>query len=1139
VLFLHAAVSFAWAQTTSTEILGLVRDSSGSVVPGAKVTVTRKTTGEVRNTLTNDAGLYSFPLIEPGQYDVTVEAPAFKKHVVSVQVQFQQRTRVNATLEVGAVTEQVLVQAEAALLNTEDVSVGQNIDSARIVELPVVSRNVGQLAVLVPGVSFGGRSGATTGLSGLVPEGTVALIANGQHEVNQTITLDGVDAKEPRRHTMQLTPSFDALEEFRVLTSNYSAEYGLGGGARVQISMKSGTNDFHGSLYEFVRNNSMDAEDYFLNFELAPGEQRRTRNRLQRHQFGAFLSGPVVLPFYNGRQRTFWSFNYEARRENRESPQTAWFPSEAMRSGDFSELLNPVDASGRVVRAPIIVYDPLNGSPFAGNKIPQARIQTAAQDMIENYVPTPDFRQSDPLDFTNRAALMNTIKQDAFFVRLDHNFTEKDRVFARAAWDHQRVGYPNINPEFSWSYVNNPLNIATQWVHVVSPSVLNELRFGIQKSDDSSSAAHRLDGTFDINSLGIGTFTAAGGRPLEGREQGLPTMTGLGFSFGDIGNSYNDFDSYHFADHFSILRSKHSIKFGFELQHHTITEGDANNVRGTIGFTPAEAGFPFASFLMGYPANSTTPEGLAMTLPRQNLWGLYVQDSWKALPKLTVEAGLRFDFIGVPIDRGGYWRTLDFNRTFTTPEGLSIPTLFPAELGEGGAVPLIDQSNYRHFMPRLGFAYRPNERWVIRAGSGWFANVTLLNNYTIMALMPPLSGSTTYNSVTDLGQQIQAEAGGQTFDITTRRFRPGSPIIQFGPNLFSGTAQVQPEGEITHIQPDRKNSTHWDWSFDIQRQLWLNTAFTVGYRGSRTWHMPGTIENWNTPGPSPDTNFQARRPVQKFHDPLRPDKAVRDLGSVIYIESGSRAWYNALMVSADRRFSRGLAFGANYTYSKTNGDSDGPGNWPPYPVQNPRDLRASRGPASFDRTHVIMGNFVYELPFARNLKGAAGALLNGWQINGIVALRSGFPITITQSSDLNTGTPSYHPVRPDRVADGRLDNPTRQLWFDPNAFRRVTCNIPNRLDLCHFGNSGTGIIRGHPQRSFDASVFKTFSIRERARLEVRGEAFNSLNTPWFGAPNGLSFRTNTSLVPDGPRIGEIRSLNAPMRILQLGAKLIW
>jgi hypothetical protein len=570
-----------------------------------------------------------------------------------------------------------------------------------------------------------------------------------------------------------------------------------------------------------------------------------------------------------------------------------------------------------------------------------------------------------------------------------------------------------------------------------------------------------------------------------------------------------------------------------------MTAADANNVRGSIGFSAAEAGFPFASFLMGYPSSSATPEGLAMTLPRQNLWGVYVQDSWKALPKLTVEAGLRFDFIGVPIDRGGYWRTLDFTRPFSAPDGIAIPSLFPAQLGKGGAVPLIDQSNYRHFMPRLGLAYRPNEKWVVRVGSGWFANVTLLNNYTIMALMPPLSGSTIYNAVTDLAQQVSATAGDQTFNITTRRFRPGSPIIQFGPNLFAGTTQVQPEGEITHIQPDRKNSTHWDWSFDIQRQLPLDAAFTVGYRGSRTWHMPGTIENWNTPTPSLDTNFQARRPIQKFHDPLRPERPVRDLGSVIFIESGSRAWYNALMVSADRRFSRGLAFGVNYTFSKTNGDSDGPGNWPPYPVQNPRDLRASRGPASFDRTHVIMGNFVYELPLARNWNGVPGAFFKGWQINGIVALRSGFPMTITQSSDLNTGNPSYHPIRPDRITDGRLDNPTRQLWFDPSAFRRVTCNIPGRLDLCHFGNAGTGIIRAPWQRTFDGSLFKTFAVRERVRLEVRGEAFNALNTPWFGNPMGISFRTNTSLVPDGPRMGEIRSLNAPMRIIQLGMKVIW
>lgn len=546
-----------WAQTTSTEILGVIKDTSGGIIPGAEVTLTRVQTGEARHTVTNEVGLYSFPLIDPGEYRIHVEMPGFKSHTISrVNVAFQQRARVDITLQVGEMTETVEVLASGRLLNTEDAAVGQNIESRRIVELPINTRNVGHLAILTPGVTFGGRMGRSDGMGGQSPPGTaVALVAHGQHEINQTITLDGVDAKEPRIHTMSLMPSLDAIEEFKVQTATYSAEYGLGGGAHVSISMKSGTNEFHGSLYDFVRNDALDAEDYFLNFGLAPGEERKPKDRLRRHQFGAFLSGPVILPGYDGRGRTFWSFNYEGRRELQEFVQTAWYPSDAMRNGDFSELFNPVDpATGKVLRAPILIYDPLTGDPFPGNLIPAERINPGARNLLQ-FIPRQSFRQADPLDFTNREAVPHIIHQNAWFVRADHSFSGKDRVFFRLAWDRQTWDRPSINPHFGLFYFNHPMNFASQWVHTFSPNVLNELRFGFQKSEDDTQHP-RVHASFDQDSLGIGRFRVVGdgNRPLRGRENGIPPLTGLGFPFGDGGEGagLNDMATYHFANHVSI-----------------------------------------------------------------------------------------------------------------------------------------------------------------------------------------------------------------------------------------------------------------------------------------------------------------------------------------------------------------------------------------------------------------------------------------------------------------------------------------------------------------------------------------------------------------------------------------------------------
>src|SRR5262249_17284353 len=346
------------AQTTSTEITGVITDSTGSIVQGAAVTLTRVATEETRKTSTNTDGVYSFPLIEPGEYKVRVELSGFKSTTVfNVNVLLQQRARVDITLEVGQLTQTVEVQSEGRLLSTEDAAVGQNIESHRIVELPVGSRNVGFLAITIPGVQFGSGMGRATGTGARTsPAGSsVEVVANGQPGQTQGVTLDGTDVKEPRYNRMTLTPSLDAIEEFKVQTAAYSAEYGFSGGAQVQMIMKSGTNQFHGAMYEFLRNNELDAENYFLNFELARGEPRKPKNAFRRNQFGRWTAGPVFIPrVFNGKNRTFWSFNYEGRREVTESPQTAWFPTEAMRGGDFSSFLNR--PAGRVV-----IYDPANG----------------------------------------------------------------------------------------------------------------------------------------------------------------------------------------------------------------------------------------------------------------------------------------------------------------------------------------------------------------------------------------------------------------------------------------------------------------------------------------------------------------------------------------------------------------------------------------------------------------------------------------------------------------------------------------------------------------------------------------------------------------------------------------------------------
>lgn len=1137
---LFCAAFLLVSQTTSTEVLGLARDSSGLPVAGATVTLTRLETGETRKSSTNNEGLYSFPLIEPGTYRVTVELAGFRSTTVSqVNVQLQQRARVDVTLEVGDVTQTVEVTAEARLLNTEDAAVGQSIESKRVVDIPVAYRNIGHLAVMVPGVTFGTRMGRSTGSTGRTsPSGTaVALVAHGQTDQTQSLTLDGIDVKEPRYNTMTLTPSIDAIAEFKVQTAAYSAEYGLGGGAQVQIAMKSGTNAFHGSLYEFHRNSALDAEDYFLNFELAPTEARRNKNALRRHQFGTFLGGPVMLPWYDGRNRTFWSFNYEGRREMSESVATGWFPSAAMRNGDFSELLNPVDASGALVRQPIAIYDPLTGQPFAGNVIPQNRINTGAKNLLQ-YMPSQQFRQRDPLDFTNRSALRLPVGQNAFFVRGDHNFSQRDRAFVRLAWDKQTWDVPSINSNFGLNFANKPFSFASQWIHIFSPTVLNETRFGFL--DTQFAALERRAGTgFDQNGLGIGIFkvdSPTGPRDLTPLEARIPLIEGIGTAFGDAyGGGIDDIRVYNFSNHVTIQRGTHGLKMGFEYRRTGMNRFAANYPGGRVGFSALESGHAFSSLLLGYANYAETPEGLPLTQPRSNMYSIYLLDDWKITRNLTANVGLRFDHFGAPYDAGGFWRSFDFDRTFQTSTGQRIPTLYPNSLGDSAAVPLWNY-NERLLMPRVGLAWRPKKGWVIRSGAGWYASTPHFNNFTILNLMPPYSGSRQFNSVTDVAQQVPVSAAGQTFNLTTRRFRDGTRPLELGPNLFGGEARINPEN-LWYVEKDRRNHNHWTWSFDIQRELPLGTALTLSYVGSKSSNLTGIIQNWNTAPPSPDTNFQARRPVQVFHDPLRPQVEVRQVAHLQAIVNGMNSFYHGATISLDKRFSRGLAYGFYYVFSKAHGESSGSQDG--VPVQNPRNYKEGRGLLGFDRRHVVVGNFVYELPWLRRSRSVAGYVLGGWQINGIIAFRSGFPYTVTQGDDLNTG--GFTSVRPDRLADGRIDNPSRKLWFDPSAFRRVTCNIPGRQDLCHYGSSGVGILTGPMQKNTDLSLFKNFRIpgSESLNLQLRLEAFNALNTPFFGSPNSVGFTSPNSVVPDAPRMGEIRSLEAPMRTMQLGIKLNW
>jgi hypothetical protein len=1125
------AAPILMSQTTSTEILGRVADSSGAVIPGATVTIRRVATGETRAAITNQAGDYTFPLIEVGVYSVQCESPGFRSSTVTgLRVETQQKARVDFTLQVGEVTERIEVAASAVALQTDDVSIGSVVENKRVVDLPLNGRNITNLAVMTPGVQFGSRTGAAHGQGGFPIPGTgISVIANGQREINQSVTIDGAEAIMPLYNHTAFTPSVDAVEEFKVLTSSYSAEFGQGAGAHIQVTMKGGTNDLHGTLFHFLRNDKLDAETYFLNFERPAGVERLPKDRLRRNQFGAFLGGPLI------RNKTFWSFNYEGRRQMQESVGTAWWPNQEFRQGDFSALLTPAinPASGNPYRAPIIIYDPLTGQPFQDNRIPASRLHAGAQNVVQQYLPLPDFEQPDPLDFTTRRGIPVPINSNQYFARMDHNISSSDRVFGRINIDRSDWSRNNINPHFPDKLYSRSWNLATQWLHMFSPTVLNEFRFGTNYWGDEF-LNPRSETDFNPDALGIGQFRVAtdNNRQLTPMETGIPRV---GFTIGDAEGRFDDTYNHQFSNSLSIVKSRHNLKIGGQYNRVTLDRFAANLSRGSLSFGANESGHAFASFLLGYPSQSQTAEGLPSVNLLQNRGALYVTDDWRVTSKLTINMGLRWDYYGNSVDRFGQLRTPDFGDRaplFIAPDGREIPTIYPANVRTDEAKVKIWNQSPGFFQPRLGIAYRPAEKWVVRLGAGQFSSIQLLVNTSHLNLVPPLSGFQQRNSVTDAATSVPVTVHNRNYNIQTRRFRPGiQPMTLDDP--FTGGLTGSAPLSIRFMPHDRKDSDVWQWSFDIQRELPYATALTVGYVGSKNTHVPNNDGVFNQAEPSPDTNFQPRRRFPFIYDPAQPEKGIQSLGPVSYYGTFGNGFYHGLQVKLEKRYSNGISFGAAYTLSKAHGDGEDGAN-EGSGLQNIFDRAGSRSRRAFDQRHAVMAHWLWSVPYGRSLKGVPAVFLRGWQTNGIVTVRSGFPFTPSQGGDLNTGGGD---IRPDRLADGALENASRQLWFDPSAFQRVTCNIPSRQDLCHFGNSGRNILDTPGQRNVDLSVFKDFAFTEQVSLQFRAEAFNALNTPYFGAPNNLSFAGLNSVRPDGPRVGEIRNLRTDMRILQLALKL--
>ncbi len=1046
------------AQTTRGTILGTVTDQSGAVMPGVTVTVRETSTGLTRTDTTNNSGDYLMPELPVGPYTVEAVKQGFVKVERSgLTLQVDQKMRVDISMQVGQVTQQLVVESTAPVIATDSATVGNVVDNKKVTELPLNGRNFLQLNLLVPGANQGVKGSQNQGQGG-------SISVNGAREAANNFLLDATDNNDLAINQYSVAISPEAIQEFKVQASTYSAEFGRSGGAQINVATRSGTNAFHGVLYEYFRNAKLDAKNFF-------DVPTRPIPPYKRNQFGGSLGGPIR------KNKTFFFGNYEGTRIRQSITKVSTVPTTAMKSGDFRALLGPqigTDALGRPVYSGEI-FDPstlhfVNGQPVRDsfptmNVIPANRITPTGANIAASF-PNPN-TQFGPASgqYTASPGAMDDFNQ--FTTRLDHSFGASDNFFARYTWSKEArfntfdpfCSTTNI-PGFGCNTGNVGQNATVNYTHLFGATKVNELRIGFNRL---SNFIYQQDQGKDFSTqLGVlGTSRS----PID---FGYPSVGVAGFDgIGDAGNlpqrrHDNTFD---YSDSFSWVIGNHSLKFGADARRFQLNLLFDSNARGTLTFSPfytadptlksgsvaalAGTGNALAELLLGDPFTASVSRSFGgvtantVTAFRVTSVNPFIQDDWRVTPKLTLNLGLRWEYNSPVVDKYNHLSTFDP----TVPGDIRVST---------SSKPNLYDVSKKNFAPRFGFAWSPfGQKTVLRGGYGMFWDEKLLNILLTPALSPPFVVPLTFNSASN-----------------------GIPNINLANPYLGGTAP--PFSSATWLESPFRDGYLQQWSFNIERQFSQSVGLTVGYVGSKGTHLDREY-NANLPQPSP-VFLQANRPYPNF--------------SGITVDSASASSdYNALQISGEKRFSGGLSFLAAYTYSKSIDDASAWGAG----VVDPFNFHLERGLSTFDARNRFVFSYTYDVPFGRgrafgsSIPGWANEIFGGWQSNGILTLQSGNPVDVTVGLTSLTGTQST--TRPDLIGDPNngpgIHDPAH--WFNTAAF---SDNFVGR-----FGDAGRDVVIGPGTQDFDFALLKNFPLWKESRyVQFRSEIFNIFNHPNFDNP---------------------------------------
>jgi hypothetical protein len=1083
-----------YAQTFG-EVTGRVTDPSGAVMAAASVTLTNVNTNGVRKAVSTDAGVYTFPSVPPGSYRVKAEVSGFKTWTSQpFQLQVQQTVRFDVVLQVGQRNETVEVAATASLLQAETGTLGAVIENKVVTELPLNGRNYLSLVALTPNANVLSPAAGQANSRQGGERAQQSISAGGQRIFYDYYTLDGVNNMDINFNSYVAFPSIDAIQEFKVQTGVYPAEFGHQS-TQVNVLTKSGGNSYHGALFEFLRNDVMDAKDY--QFTQTPPVKT-----LKWNDYGFELDGPVRIPhLFNGQDKLFFMSNYEAFRNRRTTSQAFNVPSAKMFGGDFTELLTlPPAPNGP---GPIAIYDPTTGQQFQCNGVLNVicpnRLDPISLKFLKYYNSAPSFGTG---NFVQNDA--RPVNRDGFVLRMDFNESSKSQWMGRYNWGDENTVTQGLNLAGT-KVLTHYKQYTGSNTRTLTPYLVNEARFGYTSFFNSLGTTSA--GTLDVVS-DIGIPGQSPGAPIT---WGIPNVVFSGAAattaIGDAndGPFKNDNNTLQFVDKVSWIHGKNAFAFGFEYDRQNFNQLGNQFSRGVFTFQPfatrnpstGTEGYAFAEFLLGDMFQSTTAAAVANAKFQRNVEHMFIDDTWKVLPKLTLSLGLRYELTPPFTNTLGNYFTVEIPKFITTPnapqadwpffvrqsgctdpyQGLSIHWTSTNAVCGGGLNHNLIQTQYKSFAPRVGISYALDDKTVIRSGFGIF-------------YMEDIANSTYFDMARNIAARVDLISNTST-QYTWSNAIPGGggTIVQVGPPFAWAAAY------------DHATPYTMQFLLNVQRQLGTDWVLEGGYLGSQSRHLYG-FQNVNQAGPGPLASINSRRPFPNF-------------GVLSFVNDKYSGNYNAGNVKLTRRFSRGISLTTNYTWAKSIDNSSGT-RTQGLDILFPQDStcpECERSLSSFDVRHRWVLGAVYDLPMGRGKmlpinNSVLNGLIGGWQLSADATIQSGVPQTLSSGGNVaGTNNPVNDRPSYSGVGNGYLSKPSWKTlstsplswglsWYDPASFFIQPQG--------NFGTVGRNSLITPAFQTFDLAVHKNIPLgyKEGHQLQFRLEAFNVLNHPVWGAPNG-------------------------------------